>query len=209
MWYNFTRMSKENGVENSIEVFRKALPDNVYDQIRDLPEFAKREAICEELFGMVYSILDSEGIEIDLDKSGYRAKTDARIMQKIDERKSFFFLRDVFGLWVVVKNDCDRARIPGIIKDAFKETPENFADGTPSVRDYSIPDIRVSNRSRNKNISEEYSALHINGIFDYGGNRLGIFELKAFNENEERLFELTRQKYETNRRNGNGNKINS
>jgi len=180
------------------------MPKDVYDQIRDLPDFSRRETTCEELFGQIFSLLDAEGIGIDITRSGFRAKTDARIIQKISERQSSFFLRDIFGLWVVVEKDLERALIPGIISPVYSATPEFFADGTPSVRDYSIPEVKIWNRNRNKNISDEYSALHVNGVFDYGGNRLGIFELKVFTKAEDKLYEMTRQKYELNRSNGRG-----
>lgn len=192
-------------IEREKTILESSLPFDVYDQIRFLPDFDKRGQICEELFGQMFSLLDSKGVEVDLAKSGYRAKTDVRVMQKIAERNSFFFLRDIFGLWFVLKNETDRLKIPGIVIPQFPLTPEVFADGTPSVRDYSSQDVRSINRSRNKNISEAYSALHINGVFNYGGSRLGIFELKAFTEEEDRLYQLTRREYEIKRRNGRSN----
>lgn len=179
------------------------LPRNVYEQIRGLPDFAHREQICEELFGQIFSLLDSEGIDIDLGESGYRAKTDARIMQKIEERKSFSPMRDVFGVKFELVNDADRARIAEIILDAFPNTPREFEDGTPSIRDYSIPEVRSQNRLRNKNISDSHSALHINGIFRFGEEEgVGIFELQILTREENILYKKTWEDYESSRRNG-------
>lgn len=179
---------------------RKRFPEDVFDQLMDLPSDMIQEKICKKIFDEVASILTNNGIVFDVEKSSHRVKSREDIRKKSLTRKSLSPVRDIYGVRFIVR-EADRFRIESMIQPLFPLTPEIFADGRPSIREYADPKVREYMRGKfNPNIGE-YSALHINVVFQREGAKIcDIAEVQIMTEKELEVSKSNRGMYTNGRR---------
>lgn len=176
------------------------MPVDVYEQMANLPSMEEQERICRWLFAKVLRVLVENGIGVNVKKSSYRVKSDEGVMGKIITRGSTRPVKDKFGVRLIVSEE-DRFRISGMIRDAFPLTPDFFEDGVPSIRDYADPQMRFFIRANfNPNISSEYSALHVNGVFlTPDSEKKKIVEVQVMTNKEDADYKRTREIYKNGR----------
>lgn len=179
------------------EIKEGRMPFSVSEQLvkANLPPYEERERICTALVIRLLNEFDRNHIKIEDWTS--RAKTKEKIIEKVERRKSTFPVRDIYGLRFITWEK-DRERIAKIIQGAFPETPEKFANGMPSVRDYANPAMREFVKSGyNKQISDRHSALHVNFVFLRAGSDIfDIGEVQILTPKEMEIFNETREEYE-------------
>lgn len=175
----------------------KRMPENAYEQLVNLPDKETRRELCLTLGQTILDLLDLNGIKVE--KVTVRAKTAESMWRKIERRNSKAPLRDIYGIRIITE-ESDRMRIKDLIQGLFPLTPEKFADGTPSFREYADPETRRQARNRNKNISERHSALHVNVVFlREGSDYYDIAEIQVLSSEEMKIFEETREEYKNGR----------
>lgn len=173
------------------------MPEDVYEQLRYIPDIKKRSEISKALFEGLSTLLTSNGAVIDWEKSGARPpKTISRIEDKIIRRNSTDPARDIYGVRFVTE-EADRAWFAKLIQSAYPSTPNEFPGGKPSVRDYRKPEIRSSHIERlNPHMSPQYSAMHINFVFQReGSDLLDIGEVQIMTSEEYEIYKKTRNGY--------------
>ena len=182
-------------IERNHEVGAR-LPEDVYEQLRLLPEPEIGEEICKSLFFDIVALLNSEGIKVDFYKSGFRVKSLDRIKAKVESRNSTSPLRDIYGIQIITE-ERDRERIKDIIQSNYPATPKNFPDGMPSFRDYADTETREYIKSKfNPHISSLYSAMHVNIVFVREGvDVCDIAEVQVMTQAELALYNHTREEY--------------
>lgn len=169
------------------------MPENAYEQLVNLPDKEVRRGLCLILGQAILGLMDLNGIKIE--KVTVRAKTAESMWRKIERRKSEAPLRDIYGIRLLTEEP-DRMKIKDLIQKVFPLTPGEFADGTPSFREYADPETRRQARERNKRISERHSAMHINIVFLREGSPVyDIAEIQVLNNEEMKIFEETRGEY--------------
>ena len=139
-------------------------------------------------------------LEFDLEESSYRVKSREDIREKSITRKSVSPVRDIYGVRFVVRNE-DRFKITNLAT-YFPLTPDFFADGRPSVREYANPNVRSYIRGAfNPNIGE-YSALHINIVFQRNNSKIyDIAEIQIMTKDELTVSKNNRNLYTNVRKN--------
>lgn len=169
------------------------MPINAYEQFVNLPDKETRSGLCLTLGQAILDLVDLNGIKVE--KVNIRVKTAESMWRKIERRNSNAPLRDIYGIRIITEEP-DRMKIKDLIQRAFPLTPEKFADGTPSFREYADPETRRQSRNRNKNISERHSALHINVVFlREGSDYYDIAEVQVLSSEEMKIFDETRGEY--------------
>lgn len=188
-------MSIEQSVERNQSM---RLPNDVYEQIKALPCDEERGEILGDLAVKLAAILGRNGIP--LEAATMRIKSREKIEKKIERRGSTAPLRDLYGVRFVIESP-DREKIAKIIQDAFPGTPEKFADGMPSIREYANAETRKFIKANyNSHISDRHSALHINIVFPR--NETGLYEIaevQILTPEEMQIFRETREEYENGR----------
>lgn len=189
-------MSKERKEES-----QGRMPEDVFDQLINLPSDAVQEQTCRKIFDGVASILINNGVAFDAGRSSYRVKSREDIRKKSLTRKSDSPVRDIYGVRFVVSEE-DRFRVGKMIQPQFPLTPD-FIDGRPSVREYADTKVRNYIREKfNPNIGE-YSALHINLVFRREGAEVyDIAEVQIMTKRELEASQNNRGLYTNVRRNG-------
>lgn len=173
------------------------LPEDVYEQIRNLPDVGLRIEITESIFKGLSTLLTLNDVEIDWKLSGPRPpKTIARVEDKIIRRNSKAPAADFYGGRFVTQ-DPRRTWLKDLIQSAYPLTPEFFATGKPTARDYRDPKVRESHIEKmNPHMSPIYSALHINFIFLRDNSNLyDIAEAQIMTHEELGIYKLTHDGY--------------
>lgn len=172
------------------------IPANVYEQIANFPSETEQEKTCKEIFVGIQTLLNLYGITLDMEKSSYRVKSRIGVENKIKIRKSSAPIRDKYGFRFITE-EADRDRLRRIIQLAYPATPERFADGRPSVREYANPEVReYIKKNFNPNISSQHSALHFNIVFQREGSLLyDIAEVQIMTKKEFEIYNQTRGEY--------------
>ena len=170
------------------------MPISAYEQFVNLPDKETRRGLCLTLGQTILDLMDLNGIKVE--KVNIRVKTAESMWRKIERRNSNAPLRDIYGIRIITE-DPDRMKIKDLIQRVFPLTPEKFADGTPSFREYADPETRRQGRERNKRISERHSAMHVNIVFLRDGEAVyDIAEIQILNPEEMGIFYETRGEYE-------------
>lgn len=177
------------------------MPSSVYEQLALMnnEREGESEEICRQLAKEIRSILDENFVNVF--SESFRVKTRESIVNKSLSRGSEEPIRDRFGGREEVAAGTYKRRVAEAIQKRYPLTPKVFPDGTPSIRDYADPKVREEGRKRNKNISERYSAMHVNIVFQRPGHEVYyIAEIQLLDTDEMRVFNETRPKYERDRR---------
>jgi hypothetical protein len=171
------------------------MPSSVSEQLANLPPEEERKQICMALAVRLLNEFNRNHIKIE--GGSVRAKTKERIIEKVERRKSTDPMRDIYGMrfktW-----ERDRAKIAKVIQAAFPETPEKFANGMPTVREYADPKMREFIKANfNSRISDRHSAMHVNFVFLRAGSEIfDIAEVQILTPREMEIFNETREEYE-------------
>ena len=172
------------------------MPEYVFDQLISLPPDIIQDKTCKKVFYEVAAILMKNEVVFDTEKSSFRVKSREDIRKKSITRKSISPVRDIYGVRFIV-SEADRFRVQNMIQPYFSLTPETFSDGRPSIREYA--DLKVRDQVRenyNPNITDSYSALHINIVFQReGANVYDIAEIQIMTKKELEASKNSRRKY--------------
>jgi len=172
------------------------MPENVYEQLRHLPDMEKRMLIAKEIFQGLSTLLVWNGVDVDWGKSGYRTKTVARIEDKIMRRNTSESQRDIYGVRFITEEN-RRIWLKDLIQSAYPETPKFFTNGKSSSRDYRDSLVRGAHIEKtNPHMSPVYSALHINFVFKQEeSNVFDIGEVQIMTTDELKIYNQTRDGY--------------
>lgn len=172
------------------------MPEDVYEQLRHLPSIEKRTEITKAVFEGLSNLLVSHGIAVDWGQSGYRAKSVARIEDKITRRRSTEPQRDIYGVRFVTQEE-NRVWLKDLIQSAYPATPKVFAGGKLSSRDYRERAVRERHIEKsNPHMSPMYNALHVNFVFRREwSNIYDIGEVQIMTQKELVIYEETRKGY--------------
>jgi len=180
-------------VEN--EAYQLRLPHDAREQLCNLQEEETRERITFAVYRGLIFYLRFGGVDIDLPKSGYRAKTKERIIEKMNRRGDLPIL-DIYGIRLVTDYS-DRKELGRIIQAAYPQTPGVFMGDRFSLRDYADESVKERHRAQiNPEMSQDYSAFHLNVVFQSEKSEgLEIAEIQIMSSEEYDLSEKNRKDY--------------